>query len=68
MECVKCVRFGLGRGERIGFVLYQSCRNREVRDMCQCLGCCSVGGGGGRLMLAWSRVYEDGVVLCLCVL
>ena len=33
--------------ERIGFVLYQSCRDRGVVDMCLCFGCVGGGGVGG---------------------
>ena len=39
-----------------------------VWDVCLCLGCggdCDVGGSG---LLAWPRVWEGGVVLCLYVL
>ena len=40
-----------------------------VWDMCLCLGCRGVRGGGS-WWLAWDRVcvWEGGVVLCLCVL
>ena len=42
--------------ERIGFGPYQSCRNRGVLDVCQCLGCSGVGGVGGRWVGVWARV------------
>ena len=35
-----------------------------VLDVCLCLGCGGVGGG----RVAWNRVWEGSVVLCLCVL
>ena len=39
----------------------------RIRGVCLCMGC----GGVGGLLSAWmasSRVWENGVVLCLCVL
>ena len=33
-------------------------------DMCLCFGCGGMGSVGGK----WDRVWESGVVLCLCVL
>ena len=32
--------------------------------MCLCFGCGGMGSDGGK----WARVWEGGVVLCLCVL
>ena len=37
-------------------------------DMCLCFGCGGVGGVEGEWRDAWARVWEGGVVLCLCVL
>ena len=37
-------------------------------DMCLCFACSGVGGVGGEWRVAWSRVCEGWVVLCLCVL
>ena len=36
-------------------------------DMCLCFGCRGV-GVGGECVGGWARVWEGGVVLCLCVL
>ena len=36
--------------------------------MCLCFGCGGAGGVGGEWVGGWSRVWEGGVVLCLCVL
>ena len=55
MECVTCVCvwFGAGlevlgcMGERIGFGLYQSLRNRGKVGYVSCFGCGSMGGVWG---------------------
>ena len=68
MECVTCVcvtRDGVGGfgGERIGFELYQSWRNRGEWGLC--FGCGGVGEEWGGA--AWAMVWEGAVVLvCLC--
>ena len=63
-----CVYVWLG-GEMIEFVFYQSWRNIGKWDICLCFDCGGVGGAGGCSGCAdSSRVYEGGVVLCLCVL
>ena len=76
MECVRCVSVWLKagwdvRGEKIGFGLYQSCGNSGS------VGCASVfglrwcgwcWGGGGSVCVDCARVWEGGVLLCLCVL
>ena len=40
----------------------------RVVDVCLCLGCGGVGGVGGDWVGAWTRVWSNGVVLCLCEL
>ena len=57
-----------GVDERIGSGLYQTRGNRVVLDVCLCLGCGGVCGVGGSGLVTWPSVYDDGVVLCLCVL
>ena len=39
---------------------------RRVCDVCVCSGCGGVGGVGDE-SVAWTRVWDGGVVLCLCV-
>ena len=70
MKCV-CVWLGsVGRwggvlvGDRIGFGLYQSCMNREVCDVCPCLGYGSVCGVGDEWVVIWARVMRG----CCCVM
>ena len=59
---------GVSVGERIGFWLYQSCKNRgSVGHVSVCLGCGGVGGVRESGWVAWARIWEGGVVLCLCV-
>ena len=53
-------------GDRIGFGLYQFCRNSGT---CVCVLVAVVWGGGVRSgWVAWARLLEGGVVLCQCVL
>ena len=37
-----------------------------VFDVCLYFGCGGVGGVGGEWVGAWTRVWTDRVVLCLC--
>ena len=44
--------------ERIGFGLYQSCRDTGVLDVCLCLGYGGVGGVGGEWVGGLDQVLE----------
>ena len=52
--------------DRIEFGIYQSCQNRGVLDVCQCLGCGGMGGVSGEWVGVSTRVWRGGVMLCLC--
>ena len=55
--------------KRIGFGLYQSCRNGGVLDVCRCLGCGGVGGVGGEWLWWLDQGLEwwGGVIIVLVV-
>ena len=64
-------------GTRGSGVLFTACDVQEMSvvrgvgrmcDMCMCLARDGVGGVGGSGWSAWARIWEGGVVLCLCVL
>ena len=52
--------------KRIGFGLYRSCVNRGSVGSVSVFRCGDVGGVGGSGCGAWGRVWNGGVVLCLC--
>ena len=69
---VTCVCVCLGAGWEVEWVTglgYISSGGTWGKwDMCLCFGCGCLGGIGGSGWSAWAKVWEGGVVLCLCVL
>ena len=64
------VRRGWRVDVRIGFGLYQSCRNRGMLGVCMCFGCGGVGGVGGKWVGGLDQCLEgwcDVQVWNLCV-
>ena len=66
MKCA-CVWLGVGVS-RLGLGFTNPVETGGVWDLYLCLGCGGVGGVEGNGWMAWSRVWEGVVVLCLCVL
>ena len=54
------------RGLALGFT--NPVATGGVLDVCLCFGCGGVGGVVREWVVAWSRVWRGGVVLCLCEL
>ena len=73
-ECEMCICLSRGvvgwrvgewmRGLGLGFT--NPVGRGGLLDVCLCLGCGGVGGVGGRWVGGWTRVWKDGVLLCLC--